>query len=223
MAENYGFFDNAPGDVREYSATEYAELFNTFFNSGVANIGGAIGLKVLTGASLSINVEIGFAILKGYYYKNDTVINKTLDAADSTLDRIDRVILRLDYINRTIIAAVKKGTISSSPIPPALQRDSSIYELSLAQAFIKAKATTAVITDERLDPEVCGLVSVAAGVPDQEMWDRFSEDWNEIKAEWEAWYTNTYSQVGSRTFIGNDEPAGAALNDVWIDVWDEVL
>lgn len=218
MAQSYGFFNSATGDTRQYRAEEFAELFSSFFNSGLANTGNGIGLKVNGGTGISVSVDPGYAILKGYYYKNDTSLSLSIDAADTTLNRIDRVVLKLDLVARTIKAAIKKGSVASTPIAPSLQRDSSVYELSLAQVRVNAKATTVVVTDERLDSSVCGLISIAAGVPDQEMWDKFNMEWNTIKTQWTNWYNNQYSQVGSRTFVSINQPSGATINDIWVDI-----
>lgn len=218
MAERYGFFNSAQGDVRQYSAEEFSELFNCFFSSGISNNGNGAGLKVNSGAGMNVSIDTGYAVIKGYYYKNDTALSLTIDPADSVLNRIDRVVLSLDLISRTIKSKVKKGTSSSSPVAPNITRDSSVYELSLAQIKVNAKATSVIAIDERLDQSVCGFVSIAAGVPDQEMWNKFTSDWNGIKAQWTNWFNNQYNQVGSRTFVSINQPSGAVANDIWIDI-----
>jgi len=74
--------------------------------------------------------------------------------------------LRLDTSAeaRNIKAVVKTGELSLTPEPPALIREGSIYEISLAQILI-IHNTTAIpvenVTDERLDSEVCGLANIA--------------------------------------------------------------
>ncbi|GFZ32567.1 hypothetical protein CSC2_30930 [Clostridium zeae] len=218
MAQTYGFFNSATGDTRQYRAEEFAELFSSFFNSGLANTGSGIGLKVNAGTGMVVNIDSGYSVLKGYYYKNDTSLSLSIDAADSVLNRIDRVVLRLDFVARTIKAVVKKGSLASTPVAPVLQRDSSVYELSLAQVKVNAKATTVVIVDERLDKNVCGLVSIAAEVPDQEMWDKFNLDWSNIQNQWNNWFNNQYNKVGSKIFVSTTQPTAVATNDIWVDI-----
>ena len=78
------------------------------------------------------------------------------------MDRIDRVVLRLDYDLRTMGVKVLTGVPSATPQPPALTRNNHVYELSLAQVKIKAGAVSvspADIVDERFDTELCGLVT----------------------------------------------------------------
>jgi hypothetical protein len=218
MAQTYGFFNSATGDTRQYRAEEFAELFSSFFNSGLANTGSGIGLKANAGTGMSVNIDSGYGIVKGYYYKNDTNLSLSIDAADSALNRIDRIVLRLDLAARTIKTAVKKGSLASTAVAPLLQRDSSVYELSLAQVKVNAKATTVVVLDERLDKSVCGLVSIAAEVPDQEMWDKFNLDWSNIQNKWDNWFNNQYNKVGSKIFVSTTQPASVALNDIWVDI-----
>lgn len=217
MAESYGFFNSAVNDMREYNAEDFAELFSSFFSSGISNEGSGAGLKV-TDNNLDLTIGVGYAIIKGYYYKNDTPLLLGVDGPDPILNRIDRVVLRLDLNSRTIKVKIKKGNTASTPIVPSLERSSSAYELGLAQVKVIAKSTKLVITDERLDKDVCGLISIAAGVPDQEMWDKFNRDWSSIKTEWNNWYNNQYNKVGSRVFVSINQPGEASINDIWIDI-----
>lgn len=157
MAESYGFFDNGTNDTRQYTANSFAEYFKSFFTTGVSS-----GLKVIASTGMNVSLPQGFAIISGYYYKNDGALNLKIDNADSNLPRIDRIILRLDLAARTIRAIIKKGTTSSSPAPPSLQRDSNIYEISLAKINVLAGVSSigaSNIIDERYDPTVCGLSS----------------------------------------------------------------
>ena len=167
MAESYRFFNSSETDVREYNAAEFAEYFSRFLSDGVYTENGTAGLKVVPGAGLSVDVQTGYAFVRGYLYKNDAVLNHTLDAADPSLDRIDRIVLRFDEIAKTIGVIVKKGTVSSQPVPRTLEVTSTVKEMSLAKVRIVKGAvaiTAANITDERFS-EFCGTVSSLINVP----------------------------------------------------------
>src|SRR5690606_30104397 len=59
-------------------------------------------------------------------------------------------------------AFVLKGEANAQPVLPELIRDNNVYELSLAQVEIMAGKSfieAHQINDERLHPEVCGLVT----------------------------------------------------------------
>lgn len=218
MSESYGFFNSATNDIRQYDSADYSELFSNFFKTGVANTENGIGLKVVVNSGLNYYVQSGYAIIQGHYYKNTSNISLALDVASATVNRIDRIVLRLDLVARTIKVLVKKGILAVTPVVPALQRDTNVYEISLAQIRINKNTTTGIVTDERLNTTVCGLVSVAASIPDQEMWNQFNTDWTNIKKQWDIWYNNVYNNIGSKTFISANIPTNPVINDIWIDI-----
>ena len=48
------------------------------------------------------------------------------------LNRIDRIVLRLDFLKREIRAVAKKGDYATTAIAKALERNEDAYELALA-------------------------------------------------------------------------------------------
>lgn len=203
MAENYKFFDSIDGtDERYYTADEFAEYFRQFIRNGIFN-GGEI-LKVGTDkVNMKVYIKPGYAWLEGYLYKLDTEnLYLEHDMADPALDRIDRVIIRLDKTleNRYIKAFILKGIPSSEPTPMELTRNDNIYEISLAQIRIvagKSYIEDYQITDERLDNTACGLVThLFDQVNTTEIYNRF-EAWMDSKTsepegdfyrEWKGWF-----------------------------------
>lgn len=203
MAENYKFFDSIDGtDERYYTADEFAEYFRQFIRNGIFN-GGEI-LKVGTDkVNMKVYIKPGYAWLEGYLYKLDTEnLYLEHDMADPALDRIDRVIIRLDKTleNRHIKAFILKGIPSSEPTPMELTRNDNIYEISLAQIRIvagKSYIEDYQITDERLDNTVCGLVThLFDQVNTTEIYNRFeawmnsktSEPNGDFYREWKKWF-----------------------------------
>src|SRR5690606_24339690 len=84
----------------------------------------------------------------------------THDTETVGVDRIDRIVIRLDLRPeaRHVESFVKKGVASSNPVPPALQRDENVYEISLAQVRISGGQTfisPSDIIDERGDEDIC--------------------------------------------------------------------
>ena len=165
MAEKYRFFDSVDGeDERYYTADEFAEYFRQLVSSGIFN-GGTNLQVVCNGTDMSVQIKEGYAWLDGYLYKIDTEpLKLTLDPADPALDRIDRVVIRLDkrLENRYVKAFILKGEPAEEPKAPELTRNENIYEISLAQVEIiagKSFIEAFQITDERLNNEVCGIVT----------------------------------------------------------------
>ena len=99
--------------------------------------------------------------INGYILYVDNPQTLTLDSGDNLLPRIDKIVIRLDKINREIVLAVKKGTPATNPVAPNLQRDNDIYELGLANVRVNVGATNITqsnITDLRLNSNECGIV-----------------------------------------------------------------
>jgi len=152
MAEHCRFFNSTETDIREYLASEFAEYFGLFIPDGVHIDNGELGLGVIPETGLSVSLGPGYAHIRGYLYKNDAPIVFNLDEADDLLDRIDRVAIKLDIVNRTINAVLKKGTLGSSPVPPPLINETSIKEIAIAQIKVNhntVSISASHITDER--------------------------------------------------------------------------
>lgn len=165
MAERFRFFDSIDGqDERYYTADEFAEYFRQFIRNGVFN-GGTDLQVVCSGTDMNIMIQPGYAWLEGYLYKIDTgPLVLTLDAAGPNLDRIDRVVVRLDkrLENRYVKTLTLKGQPAEVAIAPELTRDENTYEIALAQVEIlagKSFVEQHQITDERLNNDVCGVVT----------------------------------------------------------------
>lgn len=164
MAEKYRFFDpvqdsNGQYD-REYNAQEFTDYFGALITTGIMK-GTLNELKVTTnGNSMVTTVDTGIAFLEGRYYENDSPLDLVHDTESLGKSRIDRIVIRLDLRTeaRYVRAFVKKGTPSTNPVPPVLQRDNLVYEISLAQVRITGGQTyiaTGAVTDERGTEDIC--------------------------------------------------------------------
>lgn len=159
MAIRSGFFNSIAGD-RLYSASEFAEYFAAFIGTGIFP-DPSTSLQIQPATGLQVKVKGGKAWISGYILINDADYLETL-TADAVLNRIDRMVVRLHYSNRTMTIVRKMGTLASSPVAPAVTRDSEMVELSLALISIPAGSTSIPIgniTDTRGDGSVCGFVS----------------------------------------------------------------
>ncbi|MCY9769446.1 hypothetical protein M5X06_21915 [Paenibacillus alvei] len=218
--EKYRFFNSTADDRREYLASDFAEYFARFLSDGLYSENGNVGLRVVPGAGLGITVHTGYAFVRGYLYHNDAELPKTLAAADTMLDRIDRVVLRWDEPARKISVVVKKGEFSSTPAVPALEITKTVKELGLAQVRIRKGATSIAagdITDERLTA-ACGLVSSLIDIPVQEMWRVWNGSLDQIKDAWDKWFGSIQNKTGLRVMIGPTEPPDIVAGDLWLKV-----
>lgn len=163
MPQKSGFFDTTADDPREYPAREFAEYFSRFVGNGI--FGGGEKLKVTaSGKDMNVSINLGYGWIAGYMYAvYDTPLVLPIEQA-TTQDRIDRIVLRLDVSTpvRAIRAIVLQGLPAATPQAPAIVRSGDIYDLSLAQVLVKANTSTiqqSQVTDERLNNQVCGIVT----------------------------------------------------------------
>lgn len=160
MAEKSSFFTSLNGD-RKYKSSDFAEYFSTFIGNGVFP-NPSNNLLVTSNGDMTINLSAGFAWINGYMYHNTDNLTLTVEYADATLKRIDRVVVRLDYIERNITCNIKKGSFASDANAPILQRDVDAYELCIAEIQIDngvIDIQQSKITDTRLNSDLCGIVT----------------------------------------------------------------
>lgn len=105
--------------------------------------------------STGMNVKIlsGEAWIRGHYYESDAQEVLSINTADVTNPRIDRIILRLDWTENNIRLAILQGTPAVSPVAPALTENTTRWEIPIAQVRVNAGVVTIAagdITDERI-------------------------------------------------------------------------
>lgn len=185
-----------PLENTAYTA-EDAQLWFATRQSGVY---AGTHLGVSANGTMAVTLGTGIAWLHyadfaGCVYGNTVGKALTVELADAQYKRIDRVCIRLEMLNNKCYAYVKKGTAAASPAAPALQRDASAYEISVAQIAVAAGATAinaGNITDERLDETVCGLMRDGVTGIDTSV---LQSQYNAILAELEANLQAVYDGV----------------------------
>lgn len=182
-----------PNNYDEYIG---AEEVMRWLHGRTSGVFGADGNAAVTAVANTMNVSVAPGL--GWITDSDgngivwwssanTVL--AIDPAHSTLDRIDRIIVEWyvgDYSTKPEIK-VLKGTQSSTPVPPALTNTVLYRQLSLAQISIPNGTTEmlpSLITDERLDPDVCGLVTETVSV-----------DTTTINAQFQAFLTSIEEEL----------------------------
>jgi hypothetical protein len=207
-----------PLEATEYTAAD-AQLWFATRTSGVY---AGEHLAATAAGSMSLTLGKGIAWMHydefvGCVYGNTSELSLTVEMSDAAYDRIDRVCIRLERLNNRCYAYVKKGTASSNPVPPALQRDNVAYEISVAQVYVGVGVTAinaGNITDERLDDTVCGLMrDGVTGIDTSVMGAQFNALIQELRGTLQAVY-DTVEMVNimevSTTLLANgwseDEP-----------------
>lgn len=169
MALNGGFFNAVQSTDEEgnivYDRTYYASDFNKYLNRVVSNGVFATpsnNLQVLASSGMEVIIKTGGGRIDGAWLENDSDFTITLDEADVILNRIDRIVMQLNYSDRTFDIVYKVGELASNPVAPSLIRTEQIIEYSLARIYV-AKGTTTItqsmITDTRPLEDECGLIA----------------------------------------------------------------
>lgn len=112
---------------------------------------------------------INYDDFKGVSACSREAVNLIVPDADSTLPRIDRVVLQFDTAANLTAVKLKPGTPAAAPEPPAILQNHNQYELGLCTVSVPAGSsvvTAADITDTRADEDVCGVMrDGVTGIP----------------------------------------------------------
>ena len=197
MAEIRSF----PNNQDEFRGAEEVMKWFHGRSSGVFAAGGNCAVAPLSSPGMAVSVSDGTGWIAnvnqdGIVWWNEheaintTKLQLTVDAADGVLNRIDRVIVEWKTTNYVDWPEIKilKGTHASKAAAPALTNDSTVRQISLARISVAAGTTAitaSMITDERLDPAVCGLVTDNFEVDTSMMQAQFSAFLSQMERELE--------------------------------------
>lgn len=99
--------------------------------------------------------------------REDTVL--TVPDADSTLNRVDRIVLQFDTASNITAIRLKTGTPAVAAQPPDILQNHNQYELGLCTISVPAGSaaiSAADVTDTRADEDVCGVMrDGVTGIP----------------------------------------------------------
>ena len=225
MAEKSSFFASLNGD-RKYKASDFAEYFKTFIGNGVFP-NPSSNLQVISNGDMTLTISPGFAWINGYMYHNTDNLILTVDHSDSALKRVDRVVIKCDFVNREIKTYIKKGTFSQSPVAPALERSVDAYELCVAEIQIDNNVVAiqqSKITDTRLNNELCGIVTQTVETIDTTtLFNQIEEYKREFELQNMNWFNSTTVKLGDDFNIWFDTVKGILNEDVAGNLTNRVL
>lgn len=173
MALRYGYFDSDIIGVDDegmpiFDRAETSDLLCLLFAKLVSD--GVLAqpkncFQVLgTGNGMKVEIQPGFGMVKGHFAYDDEKAELDVGAAPQKYSRIDRVVLRCNYLMRMVEIVIKQGTEAANPVPPELIRPSAgdYFELCLANIRLTAgqkSITQSSITDTRPNSSVCGYIT----------------------------------------------------------------
>lgn len=138
----------------------WADTINDYMTTnGIGVVPGYLSDLACSSAGINMNVTVaaGMAVLKdGITYLFESSQSVTMDTADGTNPRIDRIVLRLVREGQAQEGKVTlekvTGSPAASPTAPAITQSSSTWDLSLCQVRVNAGVSSIAadkVTDER--------------------------------------------------------------------------
>lgn len=212
---------NFPNNVDEYIGAENVMKWLHGRSSGV--FGADDNLSVTANGDMTVSVSDGVGWLAndkadGTVFWNDTKeqtgieLQLTIPLADPVLPRIDRVVVSwdtVDYASKPRIE-VLKGTPNNAPTAPGLTNNTLKRQISLARIYVAVAASSISadnITDERLNHDVCGLVTDWVSVDTTTMQAQFSTLLEKVKTELAQLHGGTAMMTKAQY-----DPAGGGVN-----------
>lgn len=195
MSVTFGFYDSLNHD-RTYSTLQFSSIFDGIISDGIyATYLDALEVVGSDPVGMSVNVLPGRAWFNHTWTLNDAILTLSIEEPDIALPRIDTVVLEVasgigTRANRIFI---KKGTASSSPVPPTLiTGNDGVYQYALANVRVAKQAdvtTNGGIRGEDIinkrgesgTPFVTGLLETI--------------DVDNLTAQWSSQFTNMFSQL----------------------------
>ena len=183
----HAFFYNSEDGDRVYDASSFEYWLKKFFTTGVF----ADECQVTAdGSGMTVTMAEGYANVEGKVKFWDEAQELTLDAANTSYDRIDTVVIERNDTDRDVTVKVVTGTASTSPAATDPDREDDTYQLVLAQIYVAAGATEitqADITDTRTDTDLCGYVAATVE----------NIDFSQFQAQYESYIANYKTQAAS--------------------------
>ncbi len=141
------------GDAGPYSDDQWTDVWLTLNSPTIASEGvlrDQLNDLNLSGLPASpVTIETGRAVVDGSWYQSDANVGVTIPTPAAN-PRVDRIVLRKDWVLQTIRITRIAGAEAASPTPPAIvQVDGTTWDLPLWQVHITVGAVVTVFADER--------------------------------------------------------------------------
>lgn len=221
MSLTCGFFNSMNHD-RKYDATVFGDIFNGIINDGVfMNIGTA--MQVTANNGMYVNVGIGRAWFNGTWTLNDTLMLVKIEDAELILDRIDAIVLEVNKSDDVRANTIKviKGTPSSSPIKPTMQKDLYVNQYPLAYITVRANTTniTQSMIENRVGTDDCPFVTgILQTISAESLLRQWEAEYNEWAAGNQSSFENWFQHLRNEL----DENQAAHLQRQIDDLLDDV-
>ena len=193
MSITYGYFNSVNGD-RKYNADQMSQYFKGLISNGVyANLGGSMAV-IADGATMTVKVSSGRAVIDCKWIENDSSYDVTVSQSDATNPRYTAIVVQLDDANRLIRITTKDGTPAATPAEPTIDTSK---ELCLAMILVPAASSTipqSRVTDKR-GTSLCLWVT---GLITQLNSNQLFLQWQE---QFDIWFAGLTQDLNVNTYV----------------------
>ena len=201
MSMESGFFDaihdSGTGKYdREYSSSQFMELFSLFFTSGIfANYGKEFAVEA--NGTMNVMVGTGFAFIDGAWLKNTEDYQVTIVSNSTSNKRIDGIFLRKSTIDRKCDVVYRAGDVT--PINSNVTKELLVCKINVESGT--SALTQSNVVDMRATSD-CGFVAAAIQqLTVSELYAQFTQQFTEwMEAEQQdftTWFNNIKNQLTS--------------------------
>lgn len=218
-----------PNNQDTYIGAEEVMHWHHGRTSGVFAGGSNAAVSALSAPGMAVEVSDGVGWLSNagkngivWWVDEEAVegakLQLAIDPADGVLDRIDRVIVEWKTTNYVDYPEIKmlKGAKASNAAAPALTNNSTVRQISLARVSVLAGVTAitaSMITDERLDSAVCGLVTETVELDTKTMQAQFQGLLEGVQQELKDLEAGTAVELKKLLFQNKTVPAASFVED----------
>ena len=211
MAESSIFWaTNGTGDgAAIYTQAQTRQWLQRTFIRNTANEGVIAGYAnnlAVSGTASPLSVATGAAMVYGFPYENTSIVSVTIPTPSAST-RIDRVILRVDWVAQTVRIARIAG-VEGGSAPALTQVANTTWEISLAQVAITTGGVCTVTNERRPVARLAAVHRRQGGS---------ATDWNNPGTT-DRFLGNTSTQVGMDVWLGAPSTSGA-INIVYTDTF----
>lgn len=218
-----------PNNQDVYIGAEDVMRWHHGRTSGVFGSGNNASVSALATPEMAVSVSDGNGWMSNahgngiaWWIDNESIsatkLRVDIDPADGVLNRIDRIIVEWETTNYVAYPVVRvlKGAMASNAVAPALTNNSTVRQISLARVDVSAGTTAitaSMITDERLDDSVCGIVTEKVEVDTRTMQEQFSALLESVQQELSQLEAGTAVELKKLQFNNTSVPASAFVSD----------
>ena len=171
------FFNALPDDTsatgydRNYNADDLSDFLSMVCDTGVVKTNSANGepqgLKVVVAGGMTVNVNVGKAVIKGKGFINNSIESFNITANGTASNRYDYIVIKYD--NNISARDIRLELRTGGYVPPpytVLTRNEKVHELMLAVITVAPNATSitqANILDQRGSTNYCPWFTAVKG------------------------------------------------------------